>query len=196
MSNVPTRLTPKRYIKPHSMGVSKMSRFLSPGVYVREGDTMTIPLQYEPMRQNRYMMAIHDHNRGVQSFFVRLNTRPAIVNDPIEINYRFMSTRGFGRMEWQPLEIKIVDVIGENSSVDYFRDWMMEGCDYATGRQGYVRDYKKHIELSKLDPIGSVIEKWELNGAQIQTLNHEIVHDRTRGEIEMLIIYDNAHIIY
>jgi len=201
MSNIPTRLTPKHYIKPHSMGLEKKSRFLSPGVYVREGDTMTIPVAYEPMMIYRYIMDIHDHNRGVQSFFVRINRegRPTsnLIHEGFPAGYGTHHTHsGYFRQQWQPLEIKLVDPIGENSSVDYFRDWMVEGFNPNDGRIGLARDYKKHIELSKLDPVGSVIEKWALDGAQIQSLNHEIVYDETRGDIEMRIIYDNAHIIY
>ena len=198
MSNVLTRLTPKHYIKPHSMGVKRKPVFISPGVYTQERDIsfMRIPVAYEPMVQHRYVMNIHDHNRGIQSFFVRLGTSRPQIQTTEDILVPRYGTRGYGRMEWQPLEIKIIDTIGENSSENYFRDWMTEGFNPNDDRMGLAIDYKKHIELTKLDPVGSVIEKWALTGAQIQMLNHELVYDQTRGDIEITIIYDNAHIIY
>ena len=61
---------------------------------------------------------------------------------------------------------------------------------------GFKRDYKRTIKLEKIDPVGGIVAEWELHGAFIQELNHEMVWDNTVGQVEMRIVFDHALLIH
>ena len=154
-----------------------------------------LPLAYEDRIVHRYVMHIMDIN-GTQSFLVRLDSNPTLDTYPIDVSLGF-NVRTLTRQEWQPLTIKIIDTIN-NSSVDYFSDWMHQGFNYdQIGVVALARDYKRTIKLEKIDPVGGIVAEWELHGAFIQELNHEIVWDNTTvGQVEMRIVFDHALLIH
>ena len=46
-------------------------------------------------------------------------------------------------------------------------EWVRLHSESVTGRQGYAAGYKKDVELEMLDPTGVVVQKWILQGTQI-----------------------------
>ena len=172
-----SNLLPKHYIKPHTMGIlTKSNPFFRP-----------FPVQYEPMRRDRWVMTVHNQ-QGSQRFFVKNDNGIRME----EIPYLTTSTWVRPRVSWDPVTIEIIDYIGQNSTHECFRDWMMSHAEIITGRQGYASDYKRTVELEKLDPVGSTIEKWILNGTFITEMNHEIVYDREMGNMKVTLQFDNA----
>ena len=39
----------------------------------------------------------------------------------------------------------------------------------SSGRAGYADFYKRDLQLKMLDPVGTVVELWDIKGAQITT---------------------------
>ena len=50
-------------------------------------------------------------------------------------------------------------------------EWVRLGSESITGRQGYAAGYKRDIYLEMLDPTGVVVEKWEMQGTMLTTVN-------------------------
>jgi len=149
-------------------------------------DKVRLPfITYEPMLRHRYLMRIHDTNVGDQHFIISSCTRPTMNTNIVEIPYIMTSTWVAQPIIWEPIEIKILDVL-PNSYENYFFEWM----------SSEVVNNKKNITIEKLDPTGVVVEKWELWGCFLQELNHEVVFDRTRGDIKMTIVYNRAQLIF
>ena len=158
----------KKNLVRHSMGVLvKKEFFFRP-----------ITLNYEERVRYRWVLKIHrlpinnilDTSRlapGDILFFVRVDSRPNSFN-PDSL-----------RQNWSPIELKIVDIISDVDVVEFLRDWMDSGR-------------KLNVTLEKLDPVGVAQEKWQLYGSFIQEMNHEIVYDRTIGDITIRLNYDYA----
>ncbi len=156
------------------------------GVLVkREFFFRPITLNYEERIRYRWVLKIHGlpiNNTHASSdilFFVRVESRPNINAERQVINGNYLPVR----QTWNPIELKIVDTISDVDVVEFLRDWMNS-------------DRKLDVTLEKLDPVGVVQEKWQLYGSFIQEMHHEIVYDRTIGDITIRLNYDYANLIF
>jgi hypothetical protein len=165
----------KKNLKEHSMGV----------LVKREFFFRPITLNYEERIRYRWVLKIHGlpiNNIHVSSdilFFVRVESRPNTNVERQVINGNYLPVR----QTWTPIELKIVDTISDVDVVEFLRGWMES-------------DRKFDVTLEKLDPVGVAQEKWQLYGSFIQEMNHEIVYDRTIGDITIRLNYDYANIIF
>jgi hypothetical protein len=50
-------------------------------------------------------------------------------------------------------------------------EWVRLHSESVTGRQGYAAGYKKDVELEMLDPSGVVVQKWILQGTQLNDVD-------------------------
>ena len=160
-----------------------------------------LPLAYEERARHRWVLRIPAYSPSAQGlttdkiFLVKVETPPTLTLS-IDGTWIEASTTDFGfntrdmrytRSTWNPLDIKITDIIGGGGSEEecytFLRDWM----------QG---ENKKTVSLEKVDPTGVVIDKWVLNGTFIQEMNHEMVYDNTFGLTTIRLNYDYANIIF
>lgn len=153
-----------------------------------------IPIAYEERIRHRWCMTVHG-SQGSQMFWVRNNTGLRISSRIEEIPFMNPSTWVPTRHQWDPLTVEIFDYIGEGSNPGYIRDWMMSHSEIITGRHGYASDYKRNVELEKMDPTGMVIERWILEGTFISSFNHEVVYDQEMGNMELTIMFDRARLV-
>lgn len=144
-----------------------------------------LPLAYEERAMYRWVLKIHGlpinntHASSDVLFFVRVESRPNTNVERQVINGIYLPVR----RNCTPLEVKIVDTISDVDAVEFLRDWMNS-------------DRKLDVTLEKLDPVGVVQEKWQLYGSFIQEMHHEIVYDRTIGDITIRLNYDYANLIF
>lgn len=135
-----------------------------------------LSLTYEERAMYRWVLKIHrlpiNNTLGSSDilFIVIIESRP---NINVE---RQVQT-------WTPLEVKIVDTVSDVDVVEFLRGWMES-------------DIKLDITLEKIDPTGVTQEKWQLYGSFIQEMHHEIVYDRTIGDITIRLNYDYANTIF
>ena len=73
-------------------------------------------------------------------------------------------------------------------------EWIRLHHESVTGRDGYSDFYKKNITFNVLDPVGAVVEEWELKGAYIQSANFgDLAFDSSDPvEISLTLRYDYA----
>jgi len=150
-----------------------------------------LPLAYEERARHRWVLRIPVYSPSAQVlttdkiFLVKIETPPTLALSIDTTDFGFRYTRITSRLQrlstWNPLEIKIVDIIG-GSEEEYYtllRDWMLG-------------ENKKTVSLEKVDPTGVVLDKWVLDGAFIQEMNHEMVYDNTFGSTIIRLNYDYA----
>jgi hypothetical protein len=148
---------------------------------------------FEPKRKFRWILAID----GIDAFTAKTASRPQMVFDETTIDYinqkRFLA----GKMTPQPLNIALYDPIIPSASQKVM-EWVRLCYESVTGRAGYAQFYKKTINLKLLDPVGAIVEDWEIQGAWVQDANFGdldySVSDPT--EIAMVLRFDNAVLLY
>lgn len=146
-----------------------------------------LPLAYERAR-NRWVLRIPVYSPSAQGlttdkiFLVRVETPPTLTLsiDATDFGFNTRDMR-YTRSTWNPLEIKIVDIVTPSPEEYYtfLRDWMLG-------------ENKKTVSLEKVDPTGVVLDKWVLDGTFIQEMNHEMVYDNTFGSTTIRLNYDYA----
>ena len=67
-----------------------------------------------------------------------------------------------------------------------------------SGRAGYADFYKRDIQLKMLDPVGTVIELWDIKGAFITNSGFGTLEYSGDGimEISLTIQFDNCVLQY
>ena len=180
----------KKNLARHSMAVCDIeSRVFGVRIH-RTPINTTIPWNPRPQR---WVLKIHGlpHNNvlNVSSdvlFYVKVELKPNINVDYTTANFGYPSnTNRFipVRQTWSPVEIKLIDTISDVNSAEFLRDWMSS-------------DRKLDTTLERLDPTGVTLKKWQLYGSFIQEMHHEIVYDRTIGDITIRLNYDYANLIF
>jgi hypothetical protein len=168
-------MEPKKKLKKfNEFKAKKKSEFVSLGInYVA----------YEPMRQNRYLM---EFPLGDTMFNCLVNCELPSVS--ITRGHREFDMY---RPQWQPVQVVIRDVIGDETHRNLFysriRDWFN---DYnITGR-------KINSTISRLDPTGVVISRWDLRGCFCSSLHYSNTYlDFEQPELEITLHYDYCTIV-
>jgi hypothetical protein len=124
---------------------------------------MSMPVPYEPKKQNRFILRFPSP-LGIQEWFVKSASRPSMTINEVEIPFLNTSTYVAGRFNWESIDVTFRDPIGP-SAMQALMEWIRLHAESVTGRMGYASGYKKNLELELLDPIGVVVEKWILEGA-------------------------------
>jgi hypothetical protein len=123
--------------------------------------------------------------------------RPKLSNNPVEVQYKNLTTFYKGKTKVEPITITFRDAIG-TSIYQKLMQWQREHTDFATGKGGYAATYKKTLVLNMEDPTGAVIQKFYLYGCFITELDGGDL-DMSSDEIAnvtMTIQYDSFEIAF
>jgi hypothetical protein len=130
---------------------------------------MRMPVPYEPLRKNRFILRFPDE-LGIQEWWVSTTSRPKYTSQEVEIPFLNTSTYVIGRFNWESISVTFRDPIGP-SATQSLMEWVRLHSETVTGRQGYAAGYKKDVELEMLDPTGVVVQKWILQGTQLNDVD-------------------------
>ncbi len=128
-----------------------------------------MPLVYEPLRQNRWVLRF-PADLGIQEWTLVSAKRPSLKQGVTEIQFLNTSTYVLGRYTWDTIQVVFRDPIGPSTS-QAIMEWVRLGSESATGRQGYAIGYKRDVELDMLDPTGVVVQKWILKNCFISDVD-------------------------
>lgn len=148
---------------------------------------------YEPKRKFRWVIAIN----GIDAFTAKTSSRPQLTFDETVIDYinqkRYLSGKG----TWSPMSLTLYDPIVPSASQKVM-EWIRLDWENLTGRMGYAQFYKKTINLKLLDPVGAVVEDWELQGTWIQEANFNELDYATSDpvEISLTLRFDQATLLF
>ena len=150
-------------------------------------DIMFTP--FEPKLKNRFIMQID----GINAYLIKSMARPSIESETVELPHMNVTRYVKGKSKWQPIEITLYDPIVPSASQQVI-EWVRLHHESVTGRDGYADLYKKNITFNVLDPVGAVVEEWELKGAYIQSANFgDLAFDSNDPvDITLTLQYDYA----
>jgi hypothetical protein len=121
-----------------------------------------IPAKFEPKKKNRWILMIE----GIDAYIIKSTARPSMTIEGQEIP--FINSRRYvaGKFEFGTLAVTLHDPIAP-SGAQQVMEWVRTHYESVSGRAGYADFYKRDIQLKMLDPVGTVIELWDIKGAFI-----------------------------
>jgi hypothetical protein len=151
--------------------------------------TSMIPAKFEPKKKNRWVLMVE----GIDAYIIKTTSRPTITTESQEIP--FINSRRYiaGKTEFGTMSVTLHDPIAP-SGAQQIMEWVRTHFESVSGRAGYADFYKRDIQLKLLDPVGTVIELWDIKGAFITSagfgdLTYE---DHAAAEITLELRYDNC----
>lgn len=148
-----------------------------------------LPNKFEPKRKNRWVLMIE----GIDAYIIKTTARPAVTTDEVEVP--FINSRRYlaGLTKFNEMEVTLYDPIAP-SGAQQVMEWLRLVFESVSGRSGYADFYKRDIQLKLLDPVGTVVELWDIKGAWIKDVKYgELTYeDGTLAEIALTLRYDNA----
>ena len=144
---------------------------------------------FEPKMSNRFIMEID----GIPAYLIKTAARPQLQLNSVALDHINVKRYVKGKAEWQPITVTLYDPIVP-SGAQSVMEWVRLHHESVTGRDGYSDFYKKDITFNLLDPVGAVVEEWELKGAYIQSANFgDLAFDSSDPvEISLTLRYDYA----
>jgi hypothetical protein len=102
-----------------------------------------------------------------------------------------------GKLNYDAISVTLYDPIAP-SGAQQVMEWVRTHTETVSGRSGYADFYKRDCQLKMLDPVGTVVELWDLKGcfltsAQFGDLDYG-TEDPT--EIALTIRFDNCVLQY
>lgn len=151
--------------------------------------TSMLPNQFEPKKKNRWVLMIE----GVDAYIIKTAARPTMTTDAIEVP--FINSRRYlaGLTKFGTMAVTLHDPIAP-SGAQQIMEWVRLHFESVSGRSGYADFYKRDIQLKMLDPIGTVVELWDIKGALITEANFgELTYEAgDLAEISLTLQIDNA----
>lgn len=155
-----------------------------------------MPLQFEPMRKNRWIMRFPS-DLGISEWMLSSASRPKLTQNVTEIQFLNTSTYVLGRYTWDTIQITFRDPISPSAS-QAVMEWVRLGSESVTGRQGYAAGYKRDVELEMLDPTGVCISKWILKNSFLSNVDFGSLQysDDALADITATLVMDYAVLAY
>jgi len=155
--------------------------------------TDMLPNKFEPKRKFRWVFAVE----GLDAFLMKTAARPNVTIEETELSY-INSTRYLaGKSKFEAITVTLHDPIAP-SGAQQVMEWVRTHFESVSGRAGYADFYKRDCQLKLLDPVGTVVELWDIKGA---FLTNATFGDLDYGgsdpaEISLTIRFDNCVLQY
>jgi hypothetical protein len=153
-----------------------------------------LPNKFQPKVKTRWLLAIE----GVDSFLCKTAARPQMTTEEIEIPW--MNSRRYiaGVTKFAPMNVTIHDPVAP-SGAQQIMEWIRLCFESVSGRAGYADFYKRDIQLKLVDPIGTVVELWDIKGAWVQDATFgELTYEDSGSPVEVALVirFDMAVLQY
>ena len=149
-----------------------------------------LPNKFEPKRQYRWVLAIE----GIDSFLIKSTARPTITLGTETIPFINSYRKIGGKLSFGSLSVVLHDPIAP-SGAQQVMEWIRTHYESVSGRAGYADFYKRDIQVKMLDPVGTVVELWDIKGAFLTNAGFGTL-DYGGGEtpmsISLTIEFDNC----
>ena len=156
--------------------------------------TDMLPTKFEPLAKRRFLLAIE----GIDSFIIKTANRPTFTTEEVAINWINETRYVAGKTTFGTLSVTLHDAIAP-AGAQQVMEWIRLCYESVSGRGGYADFYKRDIQLKMLDPVGTVVQLWDIKGAFITEANfNDVGYDSTADltEISLTIRFDNAVLQY
>ncbi len=152
-----------------------------------------LPNRFEPKRKNRWVLQIE----GIDAFLCKTASRPKVTTEEIEMPFVNSVRYLAAKTRFDKINITLQDAIAPSGSQQVM-EWIRLCFESVSGRAGYADFYKRDVQLKMIDPVGTVVELWDIKGAFITSANFgELSYDdHAAMEIQLEVRYDNAVLQY
>lgn len=151
--------------------------------------TDMLPTKFEPLIKRRFVFAIE----GVDAFLIKSAARPQMTFEEVTVPW-INSTRYIaGKGTWGELSVTLYDPIAP-SGAQQVMEWIRTCFESVSGRAGYADFYKRDLQIKMLDPVGTVVQLWDVKGAWCKSANFgEMAYDgNDPADIQLSIRFDNC----
>ena len=102
-----------------------------------------------------------------------------------------------GLASFETLAVTLHDPIAP-SGAQQVMEWVRTHFESVSGRAGYADFYKRDCQLKLVDPVGTVIELWDIKGAFLTNAGFGDVSYEDGGpmEISLTLRFDNCVLQY
>jgi hypothetical protein len=155
--------------------------------------TDMLPNKFEPKRKFRWVFAVE----GIDAFLMKTAARPSFETSEQEIPF-INSTRYIaGKTKFSTLACTLYDPIAP-SGAQQVMEWIRTHFESVSGRSGYADFYKRDCQLKLLDPVGTVVELWDIKGAFLTnaTFGDLDYSGEEPTEISLTMRFDNCVLQY
>ena len=155
--------------------------------------TDMLPNKFEPKRKFRWQFAIE----GIDAFLIKTAARPTITTEEQEIPFMNSTRYIAGKTKFETISVTLHDAIAP-SGAQQVMEWVRTHFESVSGRAGYADFYKRDCQLKMLDPVGTVVELWDLKGCFLVSANfNDLDYSADDAvEISMSIRFDNCILQY
>jgi len=157
--------------------------------------TDMLPNKFEAKRKNRWLFCIE----GIDAYIIKTAARPKMTIENVEIPWMNSVRYLAGKGKWDEMTVTLHDPIAP-SGAQQVMEWVRAHFESVSGRAGYADFYKRDCQLKMTDPIGTVVELWELKGVMITSADFGGGLDYNDGstpvEISLSLRFDNAVLQY
>ena len=152
-----------------------------------------LPNKFEPKRQFRWVFAIE----GIDAFLMKGAARPTISTNEVEFPFINHTRYLAGRTTFGTMGVTLYDPIAP-SGAQQVMEWLRTHFESVSGRAGYADFYKRDCQIKLLDPIGTVVELWDVKGAFITEASYgDLSYDTNDpAEISLTLRFDNCVLQY
>jgi hypothetical protein len=156
--------------------------------------TEMLPNKFEPKRKFRWVLMLE----GIDAFLVKSTSRPTFTI--AEEMLPFINSKRYiaGRLTFNTIDIVLHDPIAP-SGAQQVMEWIRTHAESVSGRAGYADFYKRDLQLKLLDPIGTVVELWDMKGCFLTNVNYgslDYSDDSGNMDISLSVRFDNCVLQY
>jgi len=156
--------------------------------------TEMLPNKFEAKRKFRWVLMLE----GIDAFIVKSTDRPTF--SIAEVELPFINSRRYmaGRLSFNTINIALHDPIAP-SGAQQVMEWIRTHAETVSGRAGYADFYKRDIQLKLLDPVGTVVELWDLKGCFLTSAAYgslDYGDDTGVMDITLTVRFDNCVLQY
>lgn len=145
--------------------------------------------KFQPLAKRQFILAIE----GIDAFLVKTASRPTFTTEEVAIPFMNQTRYIGGKTTFNTMTVTMHDPVGP-SGAQQVMEWIRAKYESVTGREGYADFYKRDIQLKLLDPVGTVVQLWDIKGAFITEANfNDLSYEGSElVEISLTLRYDNA----
>jgi len=151
------------------------------------------PAKFQPKAKRQFLLAIE----GLDAFLVKTASRPSYTTEEVPINWINSTRYVAGKTTFGTMTVTLHDPVAP-SGAQQVMEWIRLHYESVSGRAGYADFYKRDIQLRMTDPVGTIIELWDIKGAFITEANfNDVTYEGSDlVEISLTIRFDNAVLQY
>jgi hypothetical protein len=156
--------------------------------------TDMLPNKFEPKRKFRWVFAIE----GIDAFLIKSASRPGYTISTEEIKYINSIRYLAGRQTFETVQVSLHDPIAP-SGAQQVMEWIRTHYESVSGRAGYADFYKRDCQLKLLDPVGTVVELWDMKGCLLEKAafgDLDYNSDSEMMAVDITIRFDNCVLQY